>query len=428
MNAMTDFAVMNQLGDSACRPRIGLVVPSLELGGGVPSVARFVLQVALSRGFDVKPISLSMDSSDPQSTLLGSPRTWFKGASVRQGVWQGLPFLHVGAEWGDFEFQRYRPRRALAEALADCDVLQVVCGSPALANAVLGLGKPVALQVATRAKVERRLRDAHPRRLADWWRKAMTTVTDRFDDRALRSVDAIQVENLWMLDYAQQVNQGRRGVDIRFAPPGVNAKLFFPQASRLPAPKPYILCVGRLDDPRKNIGLLLKAFSRLPQALAQIELVTAGAGRPPEDYWAMVERLGLQLRVRHIPRPKADELVTLYQQATVFALSSDEEGLGVVILEAMACAVPVVATRCGGPEGIITDGKDGFLVALDDAAAMADRLALLCMDAAKNQQMGRAARATIDARYAADVAGAAFVDMWDKLLQKAGKRLDECLA
>ena len=72
--------------------------------------------------------------------------------------------------------------------------------------------------------------------------------------------------------------------------------------------------------------------------------------------------------------------------------------------------------------GIITDGKDGFLVPLDDAAAMADRLALLCTDAAMNQQMGHAARATIEARYADDVAGAAFVDVWDKLLQKAGKR------
>jgi glycosyltransferase involved in cell wall biosynthesis len=46
----------------------------------------------------------------------------------------------------------------------------------------------------------------------------------------------------------------------------------------------------------------------------------------------------------------------------VFALSSDEEGLGIVILEAMACAIPVVATKCGGPDGIITDGKDGYLI------------------------------------------------------------------
>jgi glycosyltransferase involved in cell wall biosynthesis len=103
----------------------------------------------------------------------------------------------------------------------------------------------------------------------------------------------------------------------------------------------------------------------------------------------------------------------------VFALSSDEEGLGVVILEAMACAIPVVATRCGGPDGIITDGEDGFLVPLDDASVMADRLTILCSDPQRNVAMGISARATVSARYASEVAGEEFVQVWDSLLQKS---------
>jgi glycosyltransferase involved in cell wall biosynthesis len=104
-----------------------------------------------------------------------------------------------------------------------------------------------------------------------------------------------------------------------------------------------------------------------------------------------------------------------------FALSSDEEGFGMVILEAMACGVPVVATRCGGPDGIIDDGKDGFLVPLDDAVLLAERLTLLCRDNVLNEKMGCAARATIEARYADEVAGQAFVDVWERLLEKARK-------
>lgn len=423
MNSLPDSVARDQVGARARRPMVGLVVPSLEQGGGVPAVAEFVYGVAArSNRFDLRLFSLSTSMVDDVGLALTRPQSWLRGVKVAQGLWLGRPFARVGVFASELEFQRYAPRPALAAALAGCDVIQVVCGSPAWANTVTCLGMPVALQVATRAKVERRRRDAHPNGLAAWWRKGMTEITDHLDDRALRAVDAIQLENPWMLEYAKKINAGRSDVDIRYAPPGVNAKLFCPLASRLPAPKPYILCVGRLDDPRKNIGLFLQAFGRLPMELSHIDLVTAGAGRPPDDYWAMVKVLGLQKRVRHIPRPETAELVKLYQQATVFALSSDEEGLGVVILEAMACAVPVVATRCGGPDGIITDGKDGFLVPLDDAAAMADRLALLCTDAAMNQQMGHAARATIEARYADDVAGAAFVDVWDKLLQKAGKR------
>lgn len=402
---------------------IGLVVPSLEQGGGVPSVAEFVCKVIeRSKQFDVRLISLATSMVDDVGVALSRPSSWSGGTSVAQGIWRGRPLTRVGAFASELEFQRYKPRPALASVLADCDLIQVVCGSPAWANAVVGLGKPVAVQVATRAKVERRRRDAQPQGLAGWWRKGMTEITDRLDDQALRMVDAIQVENPWMLDYARHINRSRSDVDIRYAPPGVDARQFFALNSRSPATDRYILCVGRLDDPRKNINLLLQAFSRFPVDLSHVHLVTAGSGRPPADYWALVERLGLQNRVRHIHRPETEDLIKLYQHATAFALSSDEEGLGVVILEAMACAVPVVATRCGGPDGIIDDGKDGFLVPLDDAALMAERLALLCRDNVLNEKMGRAARATIDARYADDVAGLAFVDVWERLLEKAGKR------
>ena len=82
------------------------------------------------------------------------------------------------------------------------------------------------------------------------------------DDRALRSADAIQVENSWMYAYARKLNDGR-DVDLRFAPPGVDARTFCP-AERNLEDDSYVLCVGRLDDPRKNVELLLDAYARIP--------------------------------------------------------------------------------------------------------------------------------------------------------------------
>ena len=90
-----------------------------------------------------------------------------------------------------------------------------------------------------------------------------------------------------------------------------------------------------------------------------------------------------------------------------------------VILEAMSCAVPVVSTRSGGPDGIITDGEDGFRVPLDDAAAMAGRLQALLDNPSLNTAMGNKARATIEARYDEKIAGKVFVDMWDRLTYNA---------
>lgn len=398
--------------------QVALVVPSLADGGGVPAVARFVKDAALRSGrYEVQLVSLSVASRDLVSRLIIRPSTWARGPVVSHGEWEGLPFLHVGADWGELEFQRYQPRPVLNEVLSGCDVIQVVCGSPAWTNAVTQTGKPVSVQVATRAVVERRQRDGAARDFRGLWRKAMTHFTDKLDDQGLRTADAIQVENPWMLEYARNINQGRT-VDLRYAPPGIDANLFAPLTERHPDSDPYILCVGRLSDPRKNIGLLLEAYAQMPRELTdRVPLVLAGSSGPGPAFWQRAEALGLAERVQYIERPSREALVQLYQRASLFALSSDEEGLGVVILEAMACSVPVVSTMSGGPDGIIEDGKDGFLVPLDDAQAMSQRMGTLLHDKALNRQMGQQARKVVEARYDEVVAGNEFIDTWDKLTQ-----------
>lgn len=403
------------------KPCIGLVVPSLGQGGGVPAVARFVKDVVLySDRYNLKLISLATSAQDECSVVISRPGSWWRGATSSQGTWEGLPFVHVGAVAIELEFQRYLPRRVLTEAVAGCDILQVICGSPASAYAVCGLDKPVSVQCATRARVERRRRDATPVGLAGWWRKGMTEITDRMDDRALRSVDAIQVENRWMYEYARELNEGRE-VDLRYAPPGIDAHTFCPAGERNLDRDPYVLCVGRLDDPRKNIGLLLDAYALIPEDIrSRLRLVIAGHAGPPDSFWQRAEALGLRGRIAFIHRPSRDELITLYQQASLFALPSDEEGLGVVLLEAMACGIPVVSTRSGGPDSLIADGEDGYLVPLNDVAALADRIVRLHRNVGLNRMMGQRARATIEQRYSKEVAGLAFLDVWERLRQKAG--------
>lgn len=404
---------------------LALVVPSLHQGGGVPSVARFILETAINSGrWDVRPISLCMSSRDEESSSLLRPFSLLRGPLVGERTWMEMPVPHVGAHAGEIEFQRYRPRQVLSRLVEECDVVQVVCGSPAWANTVVGLGKPVALQVATLARVERRARDGNGRGAAAAWRRTMTRFTDRMDDRALRHVDAIQVENPWMLDHVRQVTQERQGVDVRYAPPGVDTAVFKPAMERN-CDHGYVLCVGRLSDPRKNIGLLLEAYARLPAALRQRHaLVLAGADAPPPAFWERASELGLKERVRFIHRPEREALVALYQAASLFALPSDEEGLGVVVLEAMACGVPAVCTRSGGPDGIICDGVDGRLVALDDAAGMADAMTDILQRPSVNAEMGMAARKTIESRYAIECAGAQFLDVWDLLLARKLQRHD----
>lgn len=403
------------------RPRVALVVPNLTGGGGVQAVARFVKDVAVRSGrFDLQAVSLPESSRDPASLRVTSPGSWLRSPQTVGGEWDGVPCVHVGAVAAELEFQRYRPRKALTRVLSDCDIIQVVCGFPAWANAVLGTGKPVSVHAATRARVERRQRDARPRHPLDWWRRAMTSVTDRLDDRALRRADAVQVMNPWMLEYAKSVNAGRQ-VDVRYLPPGVNTERFRPRDAGGQADAGSVLCVGRLNDPRKNLTLLLEACALLPAGTGpRVDLIMAGSTPPPEAFWQRAGALGLRDRVTYVSRPDDGTLLRLYQSASVFVLPSDEEGFGMVLLEAMACGVPVISTRSGGPEGIITDGEDGYLVDRGDAPAMAARMAALLREPALAAGIGSRARRTIERRYDERVVGDAFIGIWDRLARGSG--------
>ena len=398
---------------------LALVVPSLTNGGGVPTVARFIRDTALRAGaYKLKLVSLCMSSRDPTSLQLGQPGTWSRGASTCSGMWEGLPYTHVGAVLGELEFQRYRRRRVLREVLDDCDLIQVVGGCPAWAVAVTGLGKPVALQVATLARAERRWQNGDGAAPLMWWRRAMTRITSRFDDQALRTVSAIQVENQWMFDYARKIN-GAREFDLRYAPPGVNTVRFRPPEHSSRGRELYILAVGRLNDPRKNIDLLLDAYALLPRTLrGDVRLVLAGASGPARRFWNRAETLGLGQRITFHQNPSESQLVDLYQGAAVLAMPSLEEGLGMVILEAMACGVPVVSTRSGGPESIIDDGRNGFLTPLNEARSLADRVQVILKAPELRREMGKTARQTVLARFDERIAGAEFVTCWDRLINE----------
>lgn len=397
------------------KSKLALVVPSLIEGGGVPAVAEFIKEVAVrSKLWDLTIISLSTSSDDPISISFFDPRTWFKKNHIELGTWQGIPYTHVGSFGREIEFQRYRQRRALKNLIKEVDVVQVVCGSPAWANSVIDCGKPVSLQVATLAIVERKTRDKRSIDLISNWRKLMSIITNYLDNRALRKVNAIQLENNWMLEYAKKINTNRR-VDIRYAPPGIDADIFKPDTGRN-LKNGYILSVARFSDPRKNINLLLTAYAELSFELqSKFKLVLAGSTPPPNDFWDLAIRLGVRSYVTYIPRPSKFQLVNIYQKATVFSLTSNEEGLGIAILEAMACGIPVVCTQCGGPDGIITNIVDGYLSPIADYKSIAKNLTELLENPEKNNKMGIAARKTIETRYSKEITGAEFLSVWSNL-------------
>jgi D-inositol-3-phosphate glycosyltransferase len=392
-------------------PRVALVVPALELGGGVPTVAQFLYRViSESSRYCVQVISLATSATDGQSVRLLSPPTWSAGISIREDSWRGIPFRHVGAALTEIEFQRYRPRRMLSDLLQGFDLVQVVAGSPAWLTAARGFRGPLALQVATLVRVERGTRLRQTRGLARVWLELMTRVTASLETPALKRADAVFVENQWLFDRLAG-KLGKR--KVVYAPPGVDTDAFRPQAYQH---RGHVLSVGRFADPRKKVRLLFDAFARLrAMSNATPDLVLVGQ-RPSDDDWEYAVSRGLADAVRIRENVSQEELAELYRAASVFVLSSDEEGLGLVILEAMASGVPVVSTASGGPQTVVNDGETGFLTPIQDADSLAKGMQRVLSEPLVAAQMGRQGRLLVERRFSLAATGEAFLRTYDALL------------
>jgi glycosyltransferase involved in cell wall biosynthesis len=316
----------------------------------------------------------------------------------------------MGAE---IEVLRYQPRRALTKLLNTYDIVQLVGGSPAMTHVARGVRRPIALYVATLVNAERRtlLRE---NRLMTHWRRLMTTLVARMDVTGLRHADVVFVINAWMYDHVARALGSHR---VHLSPPGIDTELFRPGPT---PPGDVILTVGRLDDPRKNITLLVEAFAKVRARLPHMRLVLAGEKPPERRVLDAARALGVSNAIDIRLTLTPSELAELYRTAAVFALSSDEEGLGIAALEAMSSAVPVVATRCGGPELTVVDGQTGFLVPVGDADAFGARLELLLSNAELRGRMGAASRVRVEERFSLQQSGDVFIRVYDELLTRVG--------
>jgi len=180
---------------------------------------------------------------------------------------------------------------------------------------------------------------------------------------------------------------------IEVVPFAVDTERFRPWRSpESPVGDRYVLMVGRINDPRKNTGLLLRAFSTVQESGIATKLVLVGRRPLDGSLERMCYDLGIETVVSFAGELTTDELIRYYQNAELVVLPSRQEGFGIVVLEAFACGVPAVSTRCGGPEEIISDGETGLLVANDDANELAEAIIRVLGDDRLRQEMGREAR------------------------------------
>jgi phosphatidylinositol alpha-mannosyltransferase len=169
-------------------------------------------------------------------------------------------------------------------------------------------------------------------------------------------------------DGAEQLT-GRRPVVL---PPGVDTAGFTPRPDAPDGP-PRLLFNGYASDPRKRLVTLLRAMPVVLEALPGARLVLGGGGDPSEALDALepgVRRV-VSTGVDDVGSCSVDEVPERYRTATVSVLPSVHEAFGLVLVESLACGVPVVCSRSGGMPEIVTDDV-GRVAAPDDPVALAE--------------------------------------------------------
>lgn len=239
-------------------------------------------------------------------------------------------------------------------------------------------------------------------RLADWWRyKTDARVVSRFDKFVVLTHEDKEywgnLRNMCVIPNARtfEVNQ----------PATLEAK--------------KVVAVGRLNH-QKGFDRLINAWSIVDNVVSGWKLQIVGDGELREQLQYNIRELGLSNQI-NIGRAEKD-MVSVYKDASILAMSSRYEGLPMVLLEAQAAGLPIVSFDCKcGPKDVIENGVDGFLVEDGDIEQLAQKLVVLMQDANLRKQMGSAAYAHSE-RYSEERIMKQWTDLFDEVMGERNSR------
>jgi glycosyltransferase involved in cell wall biosynthesis len=185
---------------------------------------------------------------------------------------------------------------------------------------------------------------------------------------------------------------------------GLDLQRFCPRPGAAAAQPPRVLSVGSLLE-CKGFDILIAAAARLRRRGLELDVTIAGGGPEEERLRAAARAAGVEDRVRFTGFLTQEELIPLYQGADVFVLPAVLEihwGIPNVLVEALACRVPVVTTALPSLPELVDDGVHGLVARNRDPEDLADKIERLVRDPERRRRMGEAGRRRVEERFDLD--------------------------
>lgn len=230
----------------------------------------------------------------------------------------------------------------------------------------------------------------------------------------------------WMLDFAERRGALSEALDARVIPNGIDTSIFAPgdrTAARsllgLPPSTLTLVCAARdlVDNPYKGFDVLEAACSIL--ADQGVSAVVLALGSP-----GATRRIGaIELRfVPHIDDPAT--LATYYRAGDIYVHPARAEVLGLTIIEAMACGLPLVASDVGGIPDVVAHGTNGLLVRPGDPQDLARSLAVLLGDSEARTRLGAQGARLASARYTLGTQAEAYLEYYEDVIRSHRTRTE----
>jgi glycosyltransferase involved in cell wall biosynthesis len=177
------------------------------------------------------------------------------------------------------------------------------------------------------------------------------------------------------------------------------------------------IVIGSLGNvrPAKAYDVLVRAAAMVVASNPQVHFVIAGDKKA--DLMADLEVLMAQLQVSEQMHfiGFLDDSAGFLAQLDMFVLSSSSEGFSISTIEAMATSLPIIATRCGGPEEIVQQGSDALLVDTDDPGALAGAISRLINEPDLARRLREEAKASVNKRFSIEHTLAGYIELYQRV-------------
>jgi glycosyltransferase involved in cell wall biosynthesis len=366
-----------------------------EIFGGVHTMSQILADHLFKEGYDVTIAYYCFPRHHPNINTTVSQLFLFRHPRIRiERQFNGHDCRAVGCYLPEIETSYTRPSKLWGQLIREHDLHFSVGGTLAISNIFKHENIPFIAWCASDIVGDRFARQASMsvlRRNLD--RMIITPYLQKLENDIINGSGRILAISLYTKTQLQRIQKSTyKSIGILPIPTDMS---FFCPADHPPTTA-KLGFAGRLTDPRKNAPLLFETLYEILKKGIEVELFITC--EPSADLYSEIKRHGVSNSVNFTGILSQAQLKNFYQSLDIFLISSYQEGLAIVGIEAMACGVPVISTRCGGPESYIKDSKNGHLVDFN-AKNMADQIYKLIKDRSHRDKLSKAARNSVVSEY-----------------------------